>query len=490
MDQKILYGASVQAIQSFIFQTNDLKDIIGSSELVNEVCTKLFEKCLGEDYSSDNQIIAAAGKITYLFDDKVLCEKVVAQFPRLVSETAPGITVSQAVVNYNENGSFAELTDLLEKRLRIQRNKPQKNRINGLTGLLHSRQTGRPVVSFCKGDYLDEASQKKRWAAEQGANRLTLSAFGYEPSKKDLAFDTDQMCNLNNWVAVVHADGNGLGNIVRKIGKDKDKFKKFSLSLDEATKAAAQAAYRDITPGDGWNGRIPIRPIVIGGDDFTVICRGSIAMPYVASYLRHFEEETQKMLQSLNLTDMKKLTACAGIAFIKSSYPFYYGYDLAEALCSEAKKDAKAPERMHNGIAPSCLMFHKVQDSFVTNFKEIERRELSPIKGWSYKYGPYYLDDMPGRMTIKEFESYPNEFLSTNGNAIKSDLRQWMTIFANEGEEVAKQHLDRAKQTVDNKGRQLIDELTKHVNTREGLKTLPVYDILSYCSIINKNTNK
>ena len=31
---KFLYGASVQGFQRFIFQTNELKDIVGASELV------------------------------------------------------------------------------------------------------------------------------------------------------------------------------------------------------------------------------------------------------------------------------------------------------------------------------------------------------------------------------------------------------------------------------------------------------------------------
>ena len=39
---KFLYGASVQGIQHFIFQTNELKDIVGASELVENICTTLF----------------------------------------------------------------------------------------------------------------------------------------------------------------------------------------------------------------------------------------------------------------------------------------------------------------------------------------------------------------------------------------------------------------------------------------------------------------
>ena len=43
---KYLYAAAVQGIQSFIFQTNVLKDIVGASELVDSVCTEAFKTCL------------------------------------------------------------------------------------------------------------------------------------------------------------------------------------------------------------------------------------------------------------------------------------------------------------------------------------------------------------------------------------------------------------------------------------------------------------
>ena len=46
---KYLYGASVQGIQQFIFQTNELKDIVGASELVESICTELFKKVVGKD---------------------------------------------------------------------------------------------------------------------------------------------------------------------------------------------------------------------------------------------------------------------------------------------------------------------------------------------------------------------------------------------------------------------------------------------------------
>ena len=72
--EKFLYGASVQGIQSFIFQTNELKDIVGASELVEQICTDRFAQSIGkvnaEALKTDpNAILMAAGIIKYIFQE-------------------------------------------------------------------------------------------------------------------------------------------------------------------------------------------------------------------------------------------------------------------------------------------------------------------------------------------------------------------------------------------------------------------------------------
>ena len=44
MNEKWLYGASVQGIQGYIFQTNKLKAVIGASELVKDLRETNFKK--------------------------------------------------------------------------------------------------------------------------------------------------------------------------------------------------------------------------------------------------------------------------------------------------------------------------------------------------------------------------------------------------------------------------------------------------------------
>ena len=53
------------------------------------------------------------------------------------------------------------------------------------------------------------------------------------------------------------------------------------------------------------------------GDDFTFICRAELAVPIAAGFM-------MKLLQMQD-GEEKKITACGGIAFVHSHFPFQCG---------------------------------------------------------------------------------------------------------------------------------------------------------------------
>ncbi len=496
---EFLYGASVQGIQGFILQTNELKDIVGASELVEKICTTEFDEFCG---TNENSILRAAGNIKHIFKSEEECKKAVRNFPRKVMEMAPGITISQAVVKMeNDFADFSKAVDELEKRLHTQRNKPPQSLTIGLMGIHRSRKTGLPAVKEVNGDYLDIATSKKREKTNPESKNPTVKlckkSFGMEGLKHDqIAYNIEDITEKNDWIAIIHADGNGVGKIVQKIGTDEKQFRLFSKKLDDATKEAAQAAFNAVKDQFKDLKKIPIRPVVLGGDDLTIICRGDFAITYTNAFLRSFEKSTQKHLGQILLENNvfgnkeNKLTACAGIAFIKSSYPFYYGYHLAEELCSVAKKDAKMKERMQNGLPPSCLMFHKVQDSFVESYDDIVKRELMPRDSISFSYGPYYLESINQRMTVKDLMEKAEKLSSKEGNAIKSHIRQWMGLLYDDPQK-AEQKLKRVKAMASEDLNKLISKITStERNTPEGVVFYPAYDILSVHSVINQQTKE
>ena len=498
---KYLYGAAVQGIQSFIFQTNELKDIIGASELVEQICTNLFDEFQGE---TGEIIVSAAGNIKCIFSSEDECRKAVREFPKKAMLYAPGITISEAVVKMENDMDFGNAVELLEKRLRAQRNKPLPSITTGLMGMERSRKTGLPAVSEADGDFLDIGTKRKReqnnWSKiKQGTStthRLYEKSLGLPIDRDVFALNLEDMTGNNNWLAIIHADGNGLGEVVSAIGNTPSMLESFSKGLDKATAEASHLAFKEMQDLYGLsydsNSVIPFRPVVLGGDDLTMICRADLALPFTQFFIRHFEEKTKELM---NLLKEKGniphdcLTACAGIAYIKSSFPFYYGYHLAETLCDRAKRDAK---RDNQAPAPSCIMFHKVQSSFVESFDEIAKKELQPYEGHSFEFGPYYLTTHDKRWTVDDLIKYVKQLGSKAGNAVKSDIRQWMTLMSDHPNK-AQQKSERVKSISKGWEYDLYNKATSSY-VREQVNVYPAYDMLVLHSIASfikkKNRSK
>ncbi len=477
MSDKYLYGAAVQGIQSFIFQTNKLKEIIGASELVEQVCTTLFANLIfNKDYSpaeagslmekqedlnkklfdaaNTDCLMAAAGNIKYIMDVEQ-CKTVYRNFPRIAVLFAPGLTVSQAFVKLKESRPTQDEINELEGLLRSQRNKPTPPLETGWSIITRAPRTGLPAVDIYNrnGERRDEAMRKKQDAAKISNNLLLKKLVGDEYIRAEqVPFDMEELTTRSgkSWIAVVHADGNNLGKIISGLAANNANdagtvFREFSRKLDNATQLAAQKAFKEtfvsndeIGEKGGETKKIGIRPIVIGGDDFTFVCRADKAIDFTRLFLEYFEQETEANFNAMTRgLPVKKLTACAGIAFIKKNYPLHYGLELAETLCSEAKKASKKQiEGQNHADVPASLAFHKVQDSFLTEWKQIKAREMVFGNGEKdgrsvidFDYGPYAIStgNANGQVLNSLDELLKIKSLLEEENAPKSGLRQWLT---------------------------------------------------------------
>ena len=482
---KYLYGASVQGIQPFIFQTNKLREIVGASELVEQVCTEMFDK-FG---SRTESIVRAAGKISHVFETKEDCEKAALEFPRMVMTQAPGITISQAVVNLSDDGSnYKDQSNKLEKQLIVQRSRPVRSMTLGLSAIRRSPSTGLPAVDSGEDGLLDEASKLKLEASN--TQKLMKKLTGLDDIDNDqIPYKIEKIASSSNWIAIVHADGNGMGRMVQEVCTNQDHARKFSQTIDKITTTSAREAYvAVVAPHVSGDETIPIRPVLLSGDDLAIICRADLAVLFAKVFLEKFEENSKQMLKAcedLQQYDVihKGLTACAGIAFVKATYPFHYAVELAESLEQRAKKKAKIIDA---DLAPSCLMFHKVQDSFVEDFDEIAKRELQPQGKLSFEAGPYYVGEWATQFgdqcacTAEKLLDYVGKLKVEEGTAVRSHLRQWLPLlFEDVG--AANQHMKRLR-CINTKARVLIDEVFEKLSDTDD-KTIPFHDILALISI-------
>ena len=455
---KFMYGASVQGIQGFIFETNKLKEIVGASEIVEEICTKLLKDFYKG--SDDNIILSAAGNIKIIADSKNDFKKLVREFPKAVAELAPGITISQAVVECNDEKQGIQP---LEEALKQQRNKQMRPTEISALGIERSRRTGKSAVENVKikkdkREIVDNATKKKIDASKKNSliKKLDANPGSFSNDMKELTSKD------SSWLAVIHADGNSLGKVIQNLGKVS--IKEFSKKLNKVTEESAKCAFDKVISNSTFYDKYPFRPIVIGGDDLTVICRADLALDFIGSYLKAFQENGKEF----------NLTASAGIAFVKESYPFHYAIDLAEELCGVSK--AKSREK-------ASVSFHKVQSSFMDSYSEIKKRELT-AKGIDLSNGPYFLDDLDKLQYMVKVVS--------EKDAPKSGIRKWLSELHN-NKDSASQLMDRIIEITkqNHKNKEYISKLKleqpfqkyKEKDADEEKEKTHLYDLLSIASL-------
>jgi len=453
-----LYGASVQGIQEFIFATNKLREIVGASKIVEKINEKI------DTYNPDKVMVKAAGNIKALFYDKKSVEKVVLNFPKEVMQEAYGITISQAVVKCEGETPTQEEINALEQKLKIQRNKPTPSLDRHINILELYSRTARPKVAMGR----DKAIAQK--------NAAYSEFFKKNPKVREYK-EISHLSNHKNKIAIIHADGNGLGQLIPKLRDELQmELPEFSKKLDEATKAAYNKAKLD---------GMKIRDLILSGDDMVVICNADDALTFTKNFLHYFEEES---LHRLNY----KLTACAGIAFCNDKYPFHYAVSLAEELCSQTKKHAK---KINENLAPSSLMFHNIQSSSYQSWDLFVENELTVINDKEtvrLDFGPYYLDE-PNQPKIDHL-IHVIEGYRCDGSPV-GKLRNWLDNL-HKSSVYARNQLNRINEvaamssewnsTIMNKNLQNLDQHLSNstlVVKRDGEKKTPLYDVLQILSV-------
>lgn len=231
--------------------------------------------------------------------------------------------------------------------------------------------------------------------------KLNEDPFQLERAFQDVSDEvgaTNPLPELSS-VGVIHIDGNGVGAIMRDLGrafdtvdacldslKDAaykrrdnpcsirdDRFQWFVMEvnyrLDGVVNQAVAEAWQTVDNIAGVNRlkTLPVVPVLVGGDDVTVYTDGHYAIPFAEAYIRHYEELTEKdeLLKQLAVIAGAEtpgpLTASAGVAIVGRNFPFHIAYDLAEGLVSRGKKLGKKKDT----VPCSTIDYHVLRDATV-----------------------------------------------------------------------------------------------------------------------------
>ncbi|MEG4304131.1 Cas10/Cmr2 second palm domain-containing protein [Microcoleus sp. D3_18a_C4] len=443
MSKLTLTVVDTTGIQDYVFSSNRLRENIGASYLVSQATKEWAEKALLDLAKELNQkvhipkrnslqeihignedvaaeiVYAGGGNTVLLFTSFEYAKRFTQILTTRVLQNAPGLNIVVAhdkEFELDKGGFKKKLTQLLEKELaKKKRERVASVPLLGLGVTAACRSTQFPAVNtsekYIDADeediYLISRESESKLKAVPKANQRLIEKFAgtFNSDLYDFPSRTDYLGRSegeSSYVAIVHADGNGMGNRFQECGKGKSdreaivEMRQLSQSVEDAgvnaLRKVLEIVHNSIENGElvGYLGRfslkiakngkyyLPFRPLVYGGDDVIFVCEGRIGLELAAIYLKEFEKQKDIEYQPLNLT------ARAGICVVKTHYPFARAYQIVEDLYGAAKKLIyEERKRLYKDKEYYCstLDWHFAASGLIGSIGEIRQREYEVPSG-------------------------------------------------------------------------------------------------------------
>jgi len=362
--------------QYYIFKSNKLKENIGASEIIafvtEELPQEICEKFNGSILSS------GGGNIILYFEDENNQKNFSKEYSKHLLKEFPMLEffITSTEFNFNKSNIIEKIRELYIKLEKKKAKREQYSYIVDFGITKKCSTTKLPAVKKGKAsnEFYSLESLSKIKTYENNEEKFKK----YAIEIKDLGISK----NEKSYIAITHIDGNKMGKKIKGI-RDKyqkkynenniketnEEYIKAFNNFSEEVKNAFEKAYdkmvevvesrTDYLIQNGLNikkGIVPIRKIILAGDDVCYITDARISLECARIFIEELEKHS---------VGGEKLTACAGVAMVKEKYPFFKTYELAEELCKNAK--TSIPDEVNE----SRIDWHIVQGEYNNNLSEI-----------------------------------------------------------------------------------------------------------------------
>lgn len=423
-----LVKLEVSQKQAYIFSSNKLKDNVLNSAVIAWIMSpEYFKNIVKADgrkelfSEAENLVYSGGGHIVLDYEEKETAVFFVRLITSQIHKEYSGIEIFAKVLEYSDGDrknaksmirKMEELSQALEKK-KSERLSAFHQGTFGIEKI--DSTTLKPTLKSVNGKKYEGQIMPKTEEEIEDA----LSPVGYNLVNK--FEDLGGSYGESSFIAVVHIDGNAMGARVKTIydggksdkrakwDKFKDKLKNFSESIDDDFKGAykdmIQVVQENLEKGqlselDLKENNFPVRRIITAGDDICFVTDGRIGIECAVAFINALSKKRNKQ-------DKKEYFACAGVAIVHQKYPFYQAYELAEKLCSNAKKFG-ASLSSDEGATVSSIDWHiefgemkdsldEIRSQYVTS--DGKRLELRP---YLIKYGL----DVQKKEQLRTYENF------------------------------------------------------------------------------------
>lgn len=404
----------VTGIQDFIFFSQKLTENVGASMLVAQVLEKLLPEAIQKECGSSSMMDwEKSVTFSFLFDPKVQADiiyigggnalvayrnedigkHITQHLSQRVLETSGNLRFTVAYHDTNFQNFHQDWQEICHK---IAENKQTTVRTSPLLGISITKKgvtDGYPACEIDEKEVISKPSSLKRKIEAKSTYFDYLLGDTFRDYTFPRKIDDLGQRKGRNHIALVHIDGNSMSTLIQKAAQNHSdyseavmKFRSLSKDITKIYQKTFQKIIQHLVKFtqtvsfqesfqlqyNSHKAYLPIRPIVLKGDEVTWVCDGRLGISLVERFLKLIHNNPIKLIEQ-----EMPLSACAGVAIVPSHFPFYRAYEMAENLCASAKKKGKVIARAEGQPMGSWLDFHISYEGITSDLGEVRNKNYN-----------------------------------------------------------------------------------------------------------------
>jgi len=413
------------SIQEYVYSSNKLKENIGASFLVEKIYKDVLKEALKQTFGKDIDIngwrikpkhvsitqgndeveigYIGGGNALVLFKDKDKTVEFIKNYTKLLLIKTPGLKTAFGVSHDFDLNGFENSMENLHENLRENKNQYFPNVTLPKYGFtLDCPRTNESAETFKDEDkkFISSVSRAKLKYSDEAKNEIINKIKEKDEIIKDILKDKYTLTNDirklgqqkgKDYIAIVFIDGNKMSEKFANC-KNIEEYRELSIGVKNITETAFKKMIEKLIyeiennkifkngefklEEEGGKTILPIRPIVLGGDDITFISDCRLGVWLAEIFIKEFTNQ--------NIDNEHGLSACGGISIVKTKYPFYRAYEFAEDLLEMAKRKSREEDG-------SYIDFFVFSSAWNGSLEDILTKQLSTVNG-KLHFGPYKVD--------------------------------------------------------------------------------------------------